>query len=281
MKNHEFSAICSIFGGPFLTRVSEGTHVAAIRELGDDFREFWPPSDDSTLSEWFDFFYNVLFENYRTEYIYKNLIATKLYLKNCSLGDSLYVNEMRVGGSKADIVIFDDTSIVFEIKSRHDTFDRLESQISNYKKAFDEIVLITTKENMDIALKCVDETVGVVVVGEAGNIFTIRIPGLNRMYTDPETIFSCMRRAEYCNATKEAFGYLPSVSSARLYRASSNLYKDLPPDIAHDLMVKQLRARIKSQPFRDLIDCAPHSLKHACLSYNGTQTSANIIKRRL
>ena len=52
--------------------------------------------------------------------------------------NSTLINEFRVCNSKADIAIINGKSTVYEIKSKYDSLDRLESQIADYKKVFDK-----------------------------------------------------------------------------------------------------------------------------------------------
>ena len=118
-----FGTIFPTFRGPFLKRVAHGRHVPSLLELQGAFSDFSPPKRHHPLSNWFDFFYNLLFSSYRCEYVYKNAIATKLYLGgHHSLQHSLLTNELRIGQSRADVVILNGTSTVYEIKSEYDSW---------------------------------------------------------------------------------------------------------------------------------------------------------------
>ena len=137
-------SIVPIFRGPFLERVARGTHVRTMLELADHHSQFLPLSPSSSLSTWFDFFYNLLFKQYRCEYVYKNTIATKLFLSRHSLQNSFMTDEIRSASSRADVAILNGTSTVYEIKSHYDSFDRLDGQLLDYKRVFDRICIVTT-----------------------------------------------------------------------------------------------------------------------------------------
>jgi hypothetical protein len=232
-------SIASLFRCPFLERVAHGTHVPPILELADHFSQFNPPSRTTRLSEWFEFFYRLLFEKYRCEYVYKNAIATKVFLSRHSLHTSFMTDEIRSAKSRGDVAILNGTSTVYEIKSHYDSFERLDTQS------------------------------------------VLRESPSNKHATDPGTIFDCMRQVEYCRAITEVFGYVPQVPNSQLYRHARNMFCSLSPTVAHDLMVEQVKKRGKKRSFVELIESAPVSLKHVCLSFSKSAAMASNIAARL
>ena len=282
MKEFQFSAIFPIFRGPFLKRVAHSQHTPILVELKREFSKFSPPNQHRPLSDLFDFFYQILLSNYRCEYIYKNIITTELYLKEYhSLQNSLLINEFRSGRSRADIVIFNGTSTVYEIKSEYDSFDRLDNQLADYQKVFDRIVVVTTKNRSNLVIDRVDDTIGIMSLDARGELAEVRKAESNKSNTDPETVFDCMRQSEFCAAVKKKFGYTPNVPNSRIYRESRKLFCQIEPSQAHDLMVEHIQMRGRKKAFGDLVDRAPISLKHACLSFSVSQALAIKIKERL
>jgi len=276
-----YGSIAPIFRAPFLEKVARGTHVAALLELGRIFQPSLRPSSCDSLSAWFDFFYQVLLEKYRCEYIYKNAIATKLFLSRHSLQTSYLTDELRSAASRADIAILNGTSTVYEIKTKYDSFDRLPSQISDYKKIFDRIYLVTTEAKAEVGLRLLRPEIGVIAMRETGALSVLREATSNKEFVDPPAVFDCMRQAEFCAATREAFGYVPNVPNSRLYSETKRLFCSLTPSQAHDLMVRQIKKRGKKGAFAELIAQAPPSLKHACISYSKSSTMATAITTKL
>ena len=277
-----FGAILTIFRGPFLERVARGKHQSTMRELGEYFSAFSPPALSNPLGDWFEFFYELLNGQYQCEYVFKNVVTTNLYLDGRhSLENSLLTSEFRSGKSRADMVIINGTSTVYEVKSKYDSLKRLEGQIADYRKLFDRIVVVTTTEKAKEVLERVDPIVGVMILGNGGNLDEIREAQSNKASTSPAAIFDCMRRTEFCSAVKEAFGYVPNVPNSRIYQESKALFCQLAPDEAHELMVGTVRLRGKRKPFAELIEEAPNSLKHACLSFSRSQASAFQVKEKL
>ncbi len=281
-KQLRFSAIFPIFRGPFLRRVAQGRHVSALLELGGGFSSFSPPKRQQPLRDWFEFFYALLSSNYRCEYVYKNAIATKLYLNgHHSLQNSLLTDELRSGNSRADVVILNGTSTVYEVKSAYDSFDRLASQLADYRKVFDHIIVVTTKEKANRVIDLVDDLIGVMSLDAEGELVVVKKSSSNKANTDTAAVFDCMRQPEFCAVVKKEFGGIPDVPNSQIYREARALFCQLDPIRAHDLMIERVRLRGKRKPFVDLVDNAPISLKHACLSFSKSQALAIQIKEKL
>ena len=277
-----FWSILPIFRGPFLERVAREEHRSTMLELGEHFSSFSPPSASKPLKHWFEFFYSLLSKEYRCEYVYKNAIATSLYLaKRHPLQDSLLTDELRSGNSRADVVILNGTSTVYEVKSEYDSFQRLEGQIADYRDVFDRIFVVTPAKKAAAVLGKVDPPIGVMVLGDDGTLDEIREALSNKANANPAAIFDCMRQVEFCSVIKDVFGFVPDVPNSKLYRESKKLFCRLDPDHAHDLMVRKVKMRGKRKPFVDLVNDAPNSLKHACLSFSKSQALAVEIRERL
>jgi len=261
--------------------VARGNHAPTMLELGDHYSQFGPPSQKASLRQWFDFFYKILFYEYRCEYVYKNAIANKLFLSRHSLQNSLMTDEIRSAKSRADLAILNGTSTVYEIKSRYDSFDRLHAQLSDYSRVFDRIYIVTTETKAAIAICQTKLPIGVIAMRDDGTLSVLREAESNKANTDPGTVFDCMRRSEFSRAVIEAFGSFPNAPNSQIYRAAREMFCSLPPSVAHDLMVRHVKTRGKRKPFVDLIIKAPRSLKHACLSFTKSQTMATRIAERL
>ena len=277
-----FFGIAPLFRGPFLERVAAGKHRGMMLELGEHFSSFSPPSLNEPLRNWFDFFYSILRTQYRCEYVYKNAIAIHQYLVEPNPHQtSLLLDEFDVGKSRADVAILNGTSIVYEVKSKYDSLDRLEIQVSDYLKAFDRVYVVTTDERVAEVRGKIKPPVGVMRLTSDDHLDVIEEAQPNKGQTDPGTVFDCMRQKEFCSAVQDAHGHVPDVPNSMLYTESRKLFCQLDSDRAHDLMVDKIRGRVRKKPFVDLINDAPTSLKHACIAFSKTQKLAIRIKERL
>lgn len=146
--NNIDSAVARLFSGQALKKVLSDDRPKIVEEVSAYLSMHGLLGEDSTLGDLLKASYEYLSRNYRNEYIYKNAIANKILLGVHSINTSYMLQEFRVGRSKVDTVILNGTSNVYEIKSELDTLERLERQISDYKRAFDKVHVITSEDQL-------------------------------------------------------------------------------------------------------------------------------------
>ena len=225
----------------------------------------------TTLGQFFEWVYNLLFKNYRNEYIYKNVLANKILLGKHSLNTSQILTEFRVGRSKADVVLLNGTSTVYEITSEYDSFARLESQMRSYFEIFDFINVITSPTQAEKLFSILPDKAGILVLTDRNTISTKRKPKSNRENINPETLFDSIRKTEYTRIIKEYYGALPDVPNTQIYRVCKKLFCKIPPVKIHDLTIKTLKERNNSKILRDFIDKAPSSVSAYAMSVSGQE----------
>lgn len=220
----------------------------------------------TTLGEFFDWVYNLLFKNYRNEYIYKNVIANKILLGKHSLNTSQMLTEFRVGRSKADVVLLNGASTVYEIKSQYDSFARLEKQMRAYFEIFDYINVITSSSQVKKLDSILPNKAGILVLTNRNTISTIREPKSNKENINPDILFDSLRKAEYMRIIKEYYGTVPDVPNTQIYRECKKLFCEIPLVYAHDLTIKILKERTNSKRLKNFIDKAPSSISAYAMS---------------
>lgn len=219
-----------------------------------------------TLADAFDGLFAQICRGYRAEYVYKNILATRLLLGRHSLRTATLLNEFRAGESKADVVIINGTSSVYEIKTEFDSTERLAAQIASYRRLFDRIHVVTHAGLVDTIRDQVPDDIGILALNRRLSITTLREPIPNRANVDPEAIFSSLRQTEYCAVIETEFGSVPDVPNARLYTEWRALFGRLSPEQAHDSMVRALRARGSDRKYIDFVHALPRSLKLIALT---------------
>jgi len=261
--------------GPVLARLfsssvidelaSKGHSPLATRILNEAglFREFDPAI---LLRDFFDQIHTLLFRSYRNEYIYKNAIARKILLGVHSLNTASMLTEFRAGNCKADVIVLNGTSTVYEIKSAYDSMERLTRQIAAYRLLFDRINVITSDSQLDKVAGVVGNDIGLMVLTDRYTISTEREPSSLKSSVRSEVIFDSLRRNEYEQIVKAQIGEVPQVSNARMYQACRELFSVIDPITAHDSMVAVLKKRDNSRRLRDFVLSVPESLTAASLS---------------
>ena len=218
------------------------------------------------LWEFFDQIYALLFRSYRNEYIYKNVIAQKILLGVHSLTTTCMLTEFRAGNCKADTVLLNGTSAVYEIKSAYDSVERLARQITAYRQVFDNINVITSESQAEKVSAVVEKDIGLLVLTDRSTIRTVRAPVSLKHLVQPSVIFDSLRRNEYEQIIGSHFGTVPRVSNARIYQACRDLFRTLSPEVAHDAMVTVLKKRGNNRGLNEFVASVPASLKALSLS---------------
>lgn len=219
-----------------------------------------------SVKQFLEDIYDILQKNYRYEYVYKNVIANKILLGKHSLKNAHMLTEFRVGKSKADVVILNGTSTVYEIKSEYDSFVRLNQQIHSYLDIFDFINVITTNSQAEKLKSLLPVSVGLLVLNKNNIISTVRTAKSNINNIKLEILYESLRKAEYTRIIKEYYGSLPVVPNTVLYKVCKTLFCQIPKKVAHTQVVKVLRERTNSETLRKFLTAAPDSMTAYAMS---------------
>ena len=237
------------------------------------------------MREFFEFLYHFISNTYRNEYVYKNVITNKVLLGRHSLNSSSMLTEFRVGNCKADVVILNNTSTVYEIKSEYDSLDRLEEQVSSYMQMFDKINVISSSSQLDKLETILPSEIGIPELTSNNKIHTVREPTSGKRSVDPSVIFNSLRKPEYIDIIKKRFRYIPDVPNTRIYKECLELFTTLSPEIAHDDMVRTLHDRRNRKSLSDCIQDIPFSLRAyrigSRVSYDNITNLLTLLKARL
>ena len=236
---------------------------------------------DTPLHQFFDETFAGLSRTRRTEYVYKNAIANNILLGTHSLNTSFMLTEFRTADCKADCVVLNGTSNVYEVKSDYDSMDRLANQLAAYRKVFDRIRVITSERFLPKASAIADDWVGLSILRSTGSIANVRPPASMKHSVLPEVIFDSLRRNEYEDVVLRQFGRVPDVPNTRIYGECKAMFSQLPPAVAHDEMVRVVKTRGASMRLREFIEGVPSSLKAASLSCHLTATDRASLLRIL
>jgi hypothetical protein len=219
-----------------------------------------------TLGGFFDHLYAFLRRKYRFEYIYKNALANKILLGRHSLKTSTLMTELKAGRSKADLVILNGTSTIYEIKTELDTLGRLEGQLASYLRVFDRIYVVTHESLLKKVERAVSAPVGVILLTKRHTLRVLREAGSNASNIDPSAIFKTLRRSEYRQIIETNYGSAPDPEAPDFHHECERLFSLLPPQTVHDGMVRQLRGRVNGHRLDPFVTSLPSSLRLLCLT---------------
>lgn len=254
-----------LFHGPALLELANKGHSVLASYLLDRAKRS-VFNEHLTYADFYEACHGVMWERYRSEYVYKNAIASKILLGRHSLGTTKFLTEFRVEQCKADVVLINGTSSVYEIKTELDSLDRLNSQLISYCRVFDRVYVVT---HDTFANKLADSTadhIGILVLSDEYSFKEMRKAQSNKLSVSPESIFDSLRRDEYMQILKSTIGDVPNVPNTQIYAACKRLFCELTPEVAHDGMVAALRRRKPSDALKALVQNGPESLRAALLS---------------
>lgn len=260
-----YKYLAQLFSTSVLTAIGNGRPSANMSYVLSESNYINFIERGLTFRQLFESLYALLLHHYRCEYVYKNAIANMILLDRHSPVDSTLLTEFRVGTSKADVVILNGTSSVYEIKTELDSLDRLNDQIGSYQKAFDNIYVVTHESQLKKIQRNLSEEIGVILLTEEYTLETLREAPSNKHKVEAATVFDCLRQVEYCDVIKDEFGFVPDVPNTRIYAECKPLFSTLDPPTAHDRMVRVLKRRSANLALKQLVTRAPHSLKFLCL----------------
>lgn len=218
--------------------------------------------NQKTNIEVIDECYNYLIRNYQNEYFYKNTILNKLLLGVHSINTTSALSEFSVSKSKADFILINGKAVVYEIKTGLDNFERLETQLNDYYKAFKYVFVVTDEENyypLYRFLKHKNPYVGIYVLTKRNTLSHRKDAIEKKELLDYETIFKTLRKYEFEEIILNYYSNLPNVPAAYYYKECLNLFTLIPIDALYDEYLKILKKRNKSNA--EAVSDIPYSIR--------------------
>ena len=169
------------------------------------------------------------------------------------------LTEVPVSKSIADFILLNGKATVYEIKTELDTFERLDSQLANYYKAFDNVCVVVPESKLDsIENKLENNNIGIYYISKRGALKVYREPISYMSELDYDIIFKILRKYEYENIISKYF-QLPNVSQFKYYKACKDLFYKIPLDNIYSDFKEQLKQRTKINI--ELIESVPKEIK--------------------
>jgi len=205
-------------------------------------------------------------QDLRYEYAYRAAVTHKVLLGTHSLNTASMLSEFRVGTSKADLVILNGTSTVYEIKSERDNLDRLTAQLASYFKVFARVNVITSDHHVETLLAKVPSYVGVLLLNNRLKISTVREAHDRLVDFCPLTLLDSLHRQEAFEIVR-SFGYIvPDVPNTRLHAELGKIFAKLPAQELHECMIRVLKETRSLLPLSELAGALPKSLRPLAFS---------------
>jgi hypothetical protein len=204
----------------------------------------WQNSPNATYLDYLKYVYQILEKNYQNEYIFKNTFLNEWLIKEIGHNNTKVFNEFRVGNAVADLVMFNGKSRVFEIKTEFDSSKRLNLQIENYSKAFNQIFLIVPENKLSTYSK-IDDNIGIITFNNSEKFekFKLQRDSTINKEVDYETIMKVLHTNEYKSIVKSFYGELPIMTSFNQFTICSELIMNIPNEELNKLFIEKMKTR--------------------------------------
>ena len=207
------------------------------------YDENWHNYKNATYLDYLKYVYHILESQYQNEYILKNSFLNEWLIQEIGSHSSQIFNEFRVGNSIADLVMFNGSSKLFEIKTEYDSDSRLPVQLYNYQKAFNQIFLIVPVSKLKLYEKY-NERIGLISFdGNRIDKFRLTRKAENNLNVDPSVIMQILHTEEYKSVVKLYYGKLPKMTSFNQFNICQNLINKIPTKKLNTLFINQMKNR--------------------------------------
>lgn len=206
----------------------------------------WLEYKNSTYLDYLKYIYSILLGRYQNEYVFKNEFLNTWLIEQLGEEKSKIFSEFRVGGSIADLAMFNGKSKIFEIKTEFDSDSRLKLQLQNYEKVFNEIFIIIPKSKLNIYERQ-EASIGIITYDpKSDNSFTLHREANTNFEIDPSTIMSILHTNEYKSIVREYYGYLPQMTSFNQYNVCGELIFEIPISELNRIFIDVMKKRNSS-----------------------------------
>ena len=189
-------------------------------------------------------------------------MLNKLLLGKHSINTTTALTQIPISKSKADFILINGKAVVYEIKTELDTFERLDTQLRDYFKAFNHVCVVTSDSQYDRAASLLQNTpVGIYALTPQNTISSKlrKEPQEDNSRLDYTAIFKVLHKKESENILLQYLGELPVASQAFYYGECLKHFSQIPILEAYTMALKQLkkRNRIEISEFEKI----PYELK--------------------
>lgn len=261
------AAVARLFSPSVFQELARKGHSSLLPRLIVESGAIDLLSPMAPVSQFFETAFSLLKEkSHRHEYIYKAAIAHKLLMGKHTLNTAVMLTEFRVENCKADVALINGTSTVYEIKSERDKLDRLDAQISAYRKFFAVVNVVVGEKHLCAMERILPDDVGVLLLSERYSISTIKEAKCVPQRVSPKTIFESVRTVEAKKILESCGVQVPEVPNTRLRQTMSEKFEKLEPEQVHRAMLVTLKSNRSHKSLADFITALPLSLRPIALS---------------
>lgn len=209
-------------------------------------------------------------KNYRNEYFYQNTMLNKLLLGKHSLNTTTALTQIPIGKSKADFIMINGKAVVYEIKTELDSFERLETQLNDYFKAFNHVCVVTCESSFGKISKLLENTpVGICILTNRNTLRFPKEPEESNDKLSHEVLFKILHKKEFEEILNIHYGSLPKATQVFYYDECLRLFSSIPISTLYPMVLVQLKKR--NHIIKEYYQNVPYELKSLLYFYNAKE----------
>lgn len=275
LKGYRYS---SVFSRSVMDSIMRRDDYSVLQSVIRDYDSSKIGTHFQTYLDFIHSAYRYLTKHYRNEYVYKNSLISSL-IRQYKTSESAVFNEYKVGNSIADLVLFNGTSRAYEIKTSLDSDKRLVSQMTDYKRVFQQRYIVTEEQCVS-KYKDADPEAGIIALTE--NRGCISFEKVREAITndriDPYLVIRCLRTYEYKDLVYRYYGELPEMNALNAFNICEKLMKDIPQVSLLLLFNSIMKERDSNLSFLKKCD---KEFRQICLCLHLKETDYSGLKRKL
>jgi hypothetical protein len=188
--------------------------------------------------------YRLLQHHYRSEYVYKNTLVSKVFVGRHRAARAVLLQEFHVGRSIADCVLVNGEGVVYEVKSEYDDLSKLNTQLLDYFQAFTICNVVVHPSMIDATAPIARSTgAGVLALNRRGSLSPVVAPTPRQDLLDTSVIVNSLRVGEVESALIDCIGHVPATTNVRRHRTYLELAQSLDPTRFQLAALRQLKNR--------------------------------------
>jgi hypothetical protein len=225
---------------------------------------------EATVRDLLEQVYDGMRSAYRTEYLYKNEVLRRIVIARHDPNRTTVLLEKPIArwASRLDMLVVNDTTTAYEIKTDHDDLGRVRKQTDLALEAFDRVYVACSERWVPAIKETVDDRVGIVAMRRKGTFTRVRPAKPNAHKVDPGAVFPLLRQTEYLAAIEDLIGPVPPVDDVTRYGICFELFMGLSGTAAHSVLLAALKNRFLTGTDAQQLRGLPYSLAH--LYYQAT-----------
>lgn len=263
----ELAALSRIFSPSVMRELGDAGRSPLLARLLVETRIPEELDAEASLADVFELAFSTLRQlGNRDDYVYRTAVTQKIVLGKHSLRTATVLNELRAGSSKADVVVLNGTSTAYEIKSERDSFQRLPSQLADYRSVFASVNVVTSPAQADEVLRLAPDDVGVLVLSSRFRLQVVRAAEDLPERTSSLAILATLRVDEAVRVLRELELPFPDVPNTRRWSELRAVFAELSSVDVHQKAVTVLKSSRSRAGLASYIRQLPQPLSAAILS---------------